>query len=236
GDPAEAVAALDAFIERAARRGRGVPPEVAAARAEILAGLPAEAGAREEKREPRRRAAESLKWSGVNAAGRPLAVGKRTYDFLRRARAAREGARFDEAVALYREAIESNGGYFAPADLELGFALAGLRRTDEAAAQFLAVTRRSGPRYPIAFYHLGRLLEHAGQFPEAGDAYARAAELMGDAGPQFFVDLSRAREKEGKPAEAVAAMESYLRAAERLGDVPGWARERLAKLRKLEKP
>nr|MDQ3805638.1 tetratricopeptide repeat protein [Acidobacteriota bacterium] len=167
---------------------------------------------------------------------RPLVVRSQTYDFLRRARAARESARLEQAVALYRDAIESNGGYFAPADLELGFALSSLRRTDEAINQLLLVIRRSGSRYPVAFYHLGRLYEHTGQFAQAGDAYARAAELMGDTGPQFFADLSRAREKQGKPAEALAAMESYVRATGRLGDVPAWARERLAKLRQQEAP
>ncbi|HEV3468780.1 MAG TPA: tetratricopeptide repeat protein, partial [Pyrinomonadaceae bacterium] len=173
--------------------------------------------------------------AGPGRAGlRPLAVRKETYELLRRARAAREAERLGEAVGLYRKAVESNGGYFAPANLELGFALVGLRRTDEAIEQLSVVVRRSGSRYPVASYHLGRLYEHAGRFAEAADAYARAAELTGETDPHLFADLSRAREKEGRTAEALAAMETYVRAAERLGDVPAWARERLANLRQKE--
>jgi tetratricopeptide (TPR) repeat protein len=167
----------------------------------------------------------------TRASLRPLVVRSQTYDFLRRARAAREAERLGEAVALYREAVESNGGYFAPANLELGYSLAGLRRGEEAISSLLLVIERSGTRYPVAFYHLGRLYEHAGQLAPAGESFARAAELMGEEAPQVYTDLSRVREKEGKAAEALAAMESYVRAMSRLGDVPDWAQARLAKLK-----
>lgn len=163
---------------------------------------------------------------------RPLVIGHETYDFLRRAREAREGSRGEEAVTLYRRAIESNGGYFAPANLELGFTLAALQRTQEAVASLLAVTGREPARYPIAFYHLGRYYEHLGELEQADAAFARAAELLGGESPQFFADLSRVREREGKYVDALAAAEQYVSAMERAGAAPAWARERVALLHK----
>ncbi|MDQ5839281.1 MAG: tetratricopeptide repeat protein, partial [Acidobacteriota bacterium] len=163
---------------------------------------------------------------------RPLVIGRETYDLLNRAREAREDRRGEEAVALYRRAIEKNGGYFAPANLELGFTLAGLQRTDEAVAALLVVTSREPARYPIAFYHLGRYYEHLGRLGQADAAFARAVELLGDESPQFFADLSRVREREGKYVEALDAAQQYVRAMERAGAAPAWARERVTSLQK----
>ena len=163
---------------------------------------------------------------------RPLVVGQKAYSLLMSARAARAEERADEAVALYRRAIEANGGYLAPADIELGYTLAGMRRNEEAAAVLLSVVQKEGARYPVAFYHLGRLYEHLGRITEAGEAFARAAELMGDRSPQFFVDLSRVREREGRYADALAAAEQYVRLSGQSGGVPDWASERVNNLRK----
>ena len=163
---------------------------------------------------------------------RPLVIGRETYDLLNRAREAREDHRGEEAVVLYRRAIEKNGGYFAPANLELGFTLAGLQRTDEAVAALLVVTSREPARYPIAFYHLGRFYEHLGRLEQADAAFARAAEMLGDESPQFFADLSRVREHEGKYVEALVAARQYVSAMERGGHAPAWARERVAALQK----
>jgi tetratricopeptide (TPR) repeat protein len=242
GDPEEGLAVLDAFDARATRRGHAAPREVAVARGEIVASVNVLGGAgaaRESApasaREPASAAVLARDAGRGRGALRPLSVTPETYELLRRARGARESARLADAVALYRDAIRSNGGYFAPANLELGFSLAGLRRTQEAIESLLLVVRRSGSRYPVAFYHLGRLYEHAGQLAPAGESFARAAELMGEEAPQVFNDLSRVREKEGKSAEALSAMESYVRAMGRLGDVPDWAHARLDKLRQTNK-
>ncbi len=116
--------------------------------------------------------------------------------------------------------------------MELGLTLVSLRRNDEAAASLLAVVRREGGRYPLVFYHLGRIYEHTGRFAEAGEAFARAAELAGEESPQFYVDLSRVRELEGRDADALAAAEVYVRAMSRAGGAPEWARERVESLRK----
>jgi tetratricopeptide (TPR) repeat protein len=148
------------------------------------------------------------------------------------ARSSSEDRRGEEAVALYRRAIEKNGGYFAPANLELGFTLAGLQRTDEAVAALLVVISREPARYPIAFYHLGRYYEHLGRLEQADAAFARAVELLGDESPQFFADLSRVREREGKYVEALDAAQQYVRAMERAGAAPTWARERVTSLQK----
>src|SRR5207253_2643620 len=128
--------------------------------------------------------------------------------------------------------VESNGGYFAPANLELAYTLAGLSRNEEAAASVLSVIRRDGTRYPIAFYHVGRFYEHMNRLAEAEQAFARAAELMGETSPQFYVDLSRVREREGNYAGALAAAEEYVRLTARAGDAPEWARSRVEQLRK----
>jgi tetratricopeptide (TPR) repeat protein len=262
GDPAAALTVLDDFGARTGRRGAGVPREVTVARGEIVAAAnvadepPRGAGSSEEK-EPKGGASGNVKVSGAEGGEvpaarttgerepsavresrapssrlRPLVIGRETYDLLGRAREAREGRRGEEAVALYRRAIESNGGYFAPANLELGFTLAALQRTQEAVASLLAVTGREPTRYPIAFYHLGRYYEHLGELERADAAFARAAALMGDASPQFFADLSRVREHEGKYVEALDAAEQYVRAMERDGAAPAWARERVSLLRK----
>jgi tetratricopeptide (TPR) repeat protein len=257
GDPDAALAVLDTFNARMNRRGTDAPREVTVARGEIVAFAnvaggdvremrPVEVGGARERdvarvspssssvmRAPEARASSSIvREARRPGVLRPLVVKKKTYDFLRRARAARDTDRDEEAVALYRQAIESNGGYFAPANLELGYTLAGLSREQEAIASLLFVIGRDGARYPIAFYHLGRFHEHLNQLAQAGEAFSRAADLMGDESPQFFIDLSRVREREGKDVDALAAAARYVREMEKTGGVPDWARERVARLQK----
>jgi tetratricopeptide (TPR) repeat protein len=166
------------------------------------------------------------------SSAKPVIANGSALDLLRRARAAREGGRNDEALALYRRAVESNGGYFAPANLELAYTLAGLRRNEEAVAGVLAVIRRDGARFPIAFYHVARFYEHMNRLAEAEEAFARAAELLGERSPQFYIDLSRVREREGNYAGALAAAEEYVRLSTRAGHVPDWARTRVEQLKK----
>jgi hypothetical protein len=71
-----------------------------------------------------------------------------------------------------------------------------------------------------------------GRLAEAGEAFARAAELAGEESPQFYIDLSRVREHEGRATEALAAAEAYVRAMARTGEAPAWARDRVEALRK----
>jgi tetratricopeptide (TPR) repeat protein len=260
GNPEAGLAILDAFKDYANRRDISVPREVTAARAEIAAAVNVSGKGRNEKgagdardkknasvgREASKGAqvSSSARVSGDRDATkvlrearqpdvlRPLVVDRETYDLLRRARDARNGNRNEEAIGLYRRAIESNGGFFAPANLELGYTFAGLRRNEEAIASLLVVIQQEGTRYPIAFYHLGRFYEHMNRLAAAAESFKRAAELMGDESPQFFVDLSRVREHEGKYVEALAAAVRYVHEMEKTGKAPDWARARVARLQK----
>jgi tetratricopeptide (TPR) repeat protein len=162
---------------------------------------------------------------------RPLKVSNETYDLLKRARDAREAGRTDEALKFYRRVLSLNGGFLPPANLELSFILSVMKRYDEAAATLYALTSREGARYPIAYYHLGRQYEALGELSRAAEAYEQAAAAFGDSNPQFLLDVSRAREKEGNTAAALVAMEAYVRISQSKGRVPEWSTERLTQLR-----
>ncbi|MFL6336862.1 MAG: tetratricopeptide repeat protein [Pyrinomonadaceae bacterium] len=253
GDSEQALAVLDAYEARAARRGATVARAVTVARGEIVAaanlytaarvtGAPraVEAGAVEAGAKTKAELPESMALlRGVRAskaAPAQFVIEKPAYGLLLNARAARADDRPEEAVELYRRAIREGGGYLAPANMELGLTLVSLRRNEEAAASLLAVVRKEGGRYPLVFYHLGRIYEHMGRLAEAGEAFARAAELAGEESPQFYLDLSRVREREGRGAEALAAAEAYVRAMSRTGEAPAWARDRVETLRKQAQP
>jgi tetratricopeptide (TPR) repeat protein len=180
------------------------------------------------------RKASNSKSGNKNAAERlrPLTIDRETYALLQRARAAREKGRNEEAAKLYRNVLSRSNDFFPPANLELGFVLGSLHRYSEAAATLAAVANREGARYPIAYYHLGRQYELLGQFNLAAEAYEKAATAYGDTNPQFLLDLSRVREKEGNAQAALAAMESYVRISKSIGRAPDWSDERLAELRR----
>jgi tetratricopeptide (TPR) repeat protein len=162
---------------------------------------------------------------------RPLKVDRETYDVLQHAREARENGRMDEAVKLYHRALSLNGGSLPPANLELSFVLSTLKRYEEAAATLKELASKEGERYPIAYYHLGRQYEALGQPRLAAESFDRAVAAFGESNPQFLLDVSRAREKEGNTAAALVAMEAYVRISRRSGSVPEWSSERLTQLR-----
>jgi tetratricopeptide (TPR) repeat protein len=253
GDSEQALAVLDAYEARAKGRGAAVPREVTVARGEIVAAANVHAAARLSRTveagrtvEASAKTAEGSKPSEalpdstalLRAARAPrgapakFVIDRGAFAVLRDARAARASDHPEEAVGLYRRAIREGGGYLAPANMELGLTLVSLRRNEEAAEHLLAVVRKEGARYPLVFYHLGRIYEHLGRLAEAGEAFARAAELAGEESPQFYVDLSRVRELEGRDADALAAAEAYVRAMARAGEAPEWARARVEGLRK----
>jgi tetratricopeptide (TPR) repeat protein len=237
GDAKRGLAVLDAYTARTTRTGAGVPLPVVYTRREIAANV-------SEAKEENAGGANSM---GVNrsdvrsanvnrgamarTALHPLAVDPMTYELLQRARAARDASRHEAAVKAYRDVLARERGYFPPANLELAFSLANLRRNDEAIAALTTLTERDGARYPVAYYHLGRLYESAGQLDRAAANFTRAAELYGDTNPQMLVDLTRVREKLGDDAGALAALESFIKIIEREGTTPEWAQEKLAKLR-----
>lgn len=254
GEDERALTLLDAFGQRAQRRGADVPREVAVARGEIVAEANVVAARRAmglKESAPEASAASSARGAAgtatlpdatellrgaraSKASASPVpVVNNRAYTLLLGARAARADERNEEAVGLYRRAIREGGGYLAPANMELGLTLASMRRQEEAVVALLAVVRKEGARNPLVFYHLGRLYEHLGRLGEAGEAFARAAELAGEESPQFYVDLSRVREREGRGREALSAAEAYVRVTVRAGaGTPDWARERVESLKK----
>jgi tetratricopeptide (TPR) repeat protein len=160
-----------------------------------------------------------------------LTVDPETYAFLQRARTARDRGRHEEAVESYRKVISRMGGYFGPANLELGYDLISLKRNDEAIAILLPVSVKDGTRYPISFYHLARLYEQRGDLKLAEENFARASEAYREGNAQFLLDLSRVREKLGNFTGALTSMEQYLSVLEREGQKPEWSSERLAALR-----
>jgi len=123
------------------------------------------------------------------------------------------------------------GGYFAPANLELSYILIGLKQSDEALVYLKPVTIKDGARYPISYYHIGRIYEVKDELGMAAQAYETAAGLYRGVNPQFLLDISRVREKRGDYKGALAAMEAYLAAVEQQGTKPQWSEERLASLR-----
>ncbi|HEX8337520.1 MAG TPA: tetratricopeptide repeat protein, partial [Pyrinomonadaceae bacterium] len=169
GDSEQALAVLDAYEAGAKRRGVAVAREVTVARGEIVAAANVLAAARASGASlpPTTALPDSTALlRGARAAkGAPaeFVVEQDAYRFLRDARAARADERLEAAVELYRRAIREGGGYLAPANMELGLTLVTLRRNEEAAASLLAVVRKEGARYPLVFYHLGRIYEHLGR-------------------------------------------------------------------------
>jgi tetratricopeptide (TPR) repeat protein len=168
--------------------------------------------------------------SASPSANGTLQVDPTTYELLQRARSARERGRNDDAVRDYRSVLSRMGGYFAPANLELAFALITLKHNDEAIALLLLVSTNDGARFPISYYHLARLYEVKGDLKAAVENYERAATAYGD-DSQFLLDISRVREKLGDLSGALTALEQYVRASERAGRKSEWFDGRLAELR-----
>lgn len=160
-----------------------------------------------------------------------LEVSPATYDLLKRARAARDGGRLEEAVTLYGQAAKSHGDVLAPASLELSFVLSGLKRSDEAIATLEQLAAKRGKDYPLAYYHLGRLYEQSNRLEEAATNLTRATELLSTTEPQIYLDLSRVREKQNDFAGALRATESYLTIVGKTERTPEGVVERLARLR-----
>jgi tetratricopeptide (TPR) repeat protein len=233
GDAARGISVLDSFVARSTRTGAGVPREIGEARRELLAPPAATATTAEDADavNPKVAGGREARPSKRDVKFRAHEVDRATYDLLRNARAERESGKVEEAVKDYRDVLaRSPGGYFPPANLELGATLINLKRDEEAIAVLLPLTQKDAARYPIAFYHLGRLFERQGHLARAAESFQRAAELYGDVNPQVLIDLSRAREKAGDDAGALAAMNDYAAALGRQGTVPSWVAERQAKL------
>ena len=211
----EAPAATPASLSSPARSSRGLarPLEIA---------KPKATGA--ETKSPRAEPPSSR-------SSRTMSVDPVTYRLIQRARNSLERGRNLEAVENYRRVIDRMEGYFAPANLELSYALFALKRNDEAFATLLSVTQRDGASFPISFYHVARLYELRGDLPLAEENYARASEYFPENNSQFLLDISRVREKLGNLSGALSAMEQYISNMQRQGQKPEWSEGRLAVLR-----
>lgn len=168
------------------------------------------------------------------AGARPVArltLDQMSFDFLQRARNAAERGKTLDAVENFRRVLNRQNGYFAPANLELSYALLSLKRHDEALAQLLQVSKRDGARYPVSYFHLARLYELKGDLKAAETALTEAVNAYGSNNAQPLLDLSRVREKQGNFKGALEAMERYVTLMQQQGLKPVWGDERLADLR-----
>jgi tetratricopeptide (TPR) repeat protein len=154
-----------------------------------------------------------------------------SFDYLQRARNASERGNNSEAVDNYHRLIVRQGGYFAPANLEMSYALITLKRYDEALTNLLQVVNNDGTRYPISYYHLARVYETKGDLKQAEQAFTEAAKAYGAENNQFLLDLSRVREKQGNYKGALEAMEQYVTQVGAKGLKYEWSDERISTLR-----
>jgi tetratricopeptide (TPR) repeat protein len=181
------------------------------------------------------KAAEKNSVSGAGPtaamAAKPLTLDQSSYDYLQRARSASERGKMSEAVENFQRFLKLQGGYFAPASLELSYALINLKRFDEALVNLLEVTRRDGARYPVSYYHLARLYEMKGELKLAEVAFSQAATSSIPTNAQFLLDLSRVREKMGDFKGALEAFESFLKVSPEQGQKLSGSEARLAELR-----
>ena len=166
-----------------------------------------------------------------SSSAKTLTVDPDTFDYLQRARSARERERDEDAIANYRRVISRMGGYFGPANLELGYSLINLSRLDDAIAVLTPVAAREGERYPISYYHLARLHEGRGDLKLAEENFTRAANYYRNDNVQFLLDVSRVREKLGNFQGALSALEDYLAMLQQKNVHPNWSEERVASLK-----
>jgi tetratricopeptide (TPR) repeat protein len=166
-----------------------------------------------------------------NSAPKSLSLDQASYDYLQKARNAGERGKLTEAVDNFQQVLNRQGGYFAPANLELSYVLLSLKRYDEALGNLVSVTKRDGGRYPISYYHLARTYELKGDLKNAEAAFTQAINAYTPTNAQFLLDLIRVREKQGDYKGALDSLERYLALVQQQGLKPSWSDQRLAELR-----
>lgn len=163
-------------------------------------------------------------------ATKALVLDQASYDFLQRARDAAERGKMVDAVDNFKRVLSRENGYFAPANLELSYALVSMQRYEEALVHLQQVSQRDGARFPISYFHLARLYEMRGDLKLAEESFAKAV-VASPANAQFLLDLSRVREKLSDYKGALEAMEQYIKLAPEHGKKHASSEERLAELR-----
>lgn len=169
--------------------------------------------------------------SASGPAPKRFALDQTSYDFLQKARNANERGKLTEAVDNFQRVLSRQGGYFAPANLELSYVLLNLKRYNDAMGYLIAVSKRDGARYPISYFHLARTYEVKGDLKNAEAAFVQAINAYRPTNSQFFLDLIRVREKQGDYKGALDALERYLSLVQEHGQKPTWSDQRLAELR-----
>ena len=212
------------------RRALVVDPQHAAAR-QALARGENEPEIAVEKSAPAAKSVKSPSPTAAKSTSATLTLDQTSFNFLQSARTAVERGKTLEAVENFRRVLSRQGGYFAPANLELSYALLTLKQYDEARAQLLQVSERDGARYPVSYFHLARLYELKGDLKLAEAAFTQTVNAYGTTNAQPLLDLSRVREKQGNFKGAVEAMERYVTLMQQQGLKPVWGDERLAELR-----
>jgi tetratricopeptide (TPR) repeat protein len=162
---------------------------------------------------------------------RTLTLDQASFNYLQKARNASERGKMLEAVENFQQVVSRQGGYFAPANLELSYALLSLKRYDEAIGNLIEVTRRDGARYPISYFHLARTYELKGDLKNAEAAFSQAIGVYVPTNSQFLLDLARVREKQGDFKGSLDALERYITNMQEKGQRPAWSDQRLAELR-----
>ena len=169
--------------------------------------------------------------SSTPRVSKTLTLDQDSYDYLQKARSASERGKMLEAVENFQQVLTREGGYFAPANLELSYALLSLKRYDEALGNLIQVTRRDGSRYPISYFHLARTYELKGDLKNAEAAFSQAIGAYVPTNNQFLLDLARVREKQGDFKGSLDALERYIETMQERGQKPSWSDQRLAELR-----
>ena len=183
------------------------------------------------KSEPKPAEPKSQPASASARGPRTLTLDQTSYNYLQRARNAGERGKLTEAVDNFQQVLNRQGGYFAPANLELSYVLLSLKRYDEALGNLVAVTKRDGARYPISYFHLARTYEAKGDLKNAEAAFTQAINAYTPTNAQFLLDLIRVREKQGDYRGALESLERYLALVQQQGLKPSWSDQRLAELR-----
>ena len=218
------------------RRALAVDPEHTAAKQALVYGGDEPENTIAKSAPVAKSADKSVKSVSPKAAPGPRGVTRLTldqtsFDFLQRAREAAERGKTLEAIENFRRGLSRQSGYFAPANLELSYALLSLKRHDEALAQLIQVSQRDGARYPVSYFHIARLYELKGDLKAAEAAFTQAVDAYGANNAQPLLDLSRVREKRGDFKGALEAMERYVTLMQQQGLKPTWGDERLVELR-----
>ena len=164
-------------------------------------------------------------------ASKALTLDQESFDYMQKARGASERGKMLEAVENYQQVLGRQGGYFAPANLELSYALLSLKRYDEALGNLIQVTRRDGARYPISYFHLARTYEFKGDLKNAEASFSQAIGAYVPTNNQFLLDLARVREKQGDFKGSLDALERYIETMQERGQKPSWSDQRVAELR-----